>query len=47
MLNVSGIKSKDIVITHTDHTLAKKPIVATFGAADGAAYILMESKGNK
>ncbi|MCE3282319.1 MAG: glycoside hydrolase [Chitinophagaceae bacterium] len=47
MLNVSGAKSKDIIITHTDHTLAKKPITATFGAADGAAYILMEYKNKK
>jgi polygalacturonase len=44
MLNVSGEKSKDIVITKTDHTIAKQAITFTYGAAEGAAYILMENK---
>jgi polygalacturonase len=44
MLNVSGEKSKEIVITHTDHTLAKKAINFTYGASDGAAYILMQGR---
>jgi polygalacturonase len=44
MLNVSGEKSKDIVITHTDHTMAKKAINFSYGALDGAAYILMQGR---
>ncbi len=44
MLNVSGEKSKNIVITHTDHSVAKKAINFSYGADEGAAYILMEGR---